>query len=152
MLMEFSKQNFNSINLMIFTIYRNICETSGAIPEIENNITIPKLLSTIQKYANVKPAAYLNSVSDSKIPTWLFTQQMGVNGVIFGNVSPSLYKLAHKRYRQKSHRHLFISRKNTVKIISLLRFIYKWSVIKIFANYFKHVLKTGKMNNGNIHF
>lgn len=152
MLMEFSKKNFSAINLMIFTVYRNICETSEIITEIENNITIADLLTIIRKYVDVKPAAYLNSAGDSNETTWLFTQQIGVDGVIFGNVSSSLFKKAHQSYRQKNKRHIFISRKNTIQMFSLFRFFYKLSVIKIFANFCKYILKTGRTNNSNINF
>lgn len=101
-LIDFSKKNFSAINLMVFTVYRNICETSKCIPEIANSITIHDLFNTIRKYSNAIPAAYLTSEGDSKTPTWLFTQQLGVDGAIFGSVPSSVYKYAHKRYRQKN--------------------------------------------------
>lgn len=151
-LMAFTKKNFSHVNLMVFTIYRNICESSEFKTEIENNMTIPDLLHTIQKYSDIEPAAYLKSLSDSKIPTWLFTQQMGINDVILGNVSSGLYKLAHQNYRAKNNRHLFISRKNTVKVLSLFAIIYRLPILKILSNYISHALKTGNWNKGTINF
>ena len=124
-LMEFLKQNFSAVNLMIFTIYRNICESCSTKPERDDPIDLNGIAHFIKRNSEFIPVAYLPSKSDSKAPTWLFSQRMGLDGAILGSVSPALYKVAHTHYRKKTKRYLFISRSNGVKIVSLLRFSHK---------------------------
>lgn len=151
-IMDFLKQNFSAVNLMIFTIYRNICHADQPNEMLDNELKIKHLLAFMRKYSTVVPTAYLASVSDPNEPTWLFSQRFGVDGAIFGDVSSSLYKLVHQRYRSKYGRSLFVSRSNSVFWSSLLKFAFTKSIFKTLKNYVLHGLKTGNWNKGNIHF
>lgn len=151
-LIKFLDLNFNYVNLTVFSIYRNICESSEYKPEIENKQNLTSLLSTIQKYAPIEPSAYLSSKNDNSVPTWLFTQRMGISGKIFGNVSASLYKLAHQKYRSANKRFLFVSRTNKLKVTQLLPLVFNFSAFKILINYIFHSFKTWKWNKGEINF
>lgn len=151
-LMDFLKLNFSKVNLMIFTIYRNICNSDQPNDLLDNELKITHLLNSIRKFTTVVPTAYLPSVGDAKEPTWLFSQRFGVDGAIFGDVSSSLYKLVHERYRSKNGRSLFVSRSNTVFWSSLLKFSFKNSIFKTIKNYLLHGIKTGNWNKGNLNF
>ncbi len=141
--MEFLEKNIDVVNLMVFTLYRNICWTESCSKELNTDITVQNLIDNIRKGYEYVPAAYLPATGNSNEFAWLFAQRVGLPGKIFGYFSPSFYAFAHKRYRRKSGRHLFISRINSIQVSSLAQFVLRKSVRKIVFNYLKY-RKTNK--------
>ncbi len=136
--MEFLENNIDVVNLMVFTLYRNICWTESCAKELNTDITVQNLIDNIRKGYEYVPAAYLPATGSSNEFAWLFAQRVGLPGKILGYFSPSFYGFAHKRYRKKSGRHLFISRVNSIKISSLIRFFAWQSVRRIVFSYMKY--------------
>lgn len=150
--MDFLERNIDVVNLMVFTLYRNICWSDPLANKLNTDITISDVIENIRKKYIYKPSAYLSSTEDANDTTWLFAQRVGLPGKIFGYFSPSFYSFAHKRYRMKSGKHLFISRVNSLKFSSLLRFFAWGSVSKILINYIKHKQKNSAKNSGSLYF
>lgn len=150
--MGFLDRNIDVVNLMVFTLYRNICWTEQCSKEVNTEITIANVIANIRKKFEYVPSAYLPSAEDPNDITWLFAQRVGLPNKILGYFSPSFYSFAHKRYRKKSGRHLFISKVNSVKVRSLLRFFTWKSVSKILLNYFLHKPNDKSAKNGTLFF
>lgn len=150
--MDFLERNIDVVNLMVFTLYRNICWSDPLANKLNTDITISDVIENIRKKYSYVPSAYLSSTEDANDTTWLFAQRVGLPGKIFGYFSPSFYSFAHKRYRKKSGKHLFISRVNSLKFSSLLRFFAWGSVSKILINYIKHKPKNSAKNSGSLYF
>jgi hypothetical protein len=150
--MDFLERNIDIVNLMVFTLYRNICWTEKCSKNLNTEITLQKVINQIKEKFDYKPAAYLSSTEDTNDITWLFAQRVGLPGKILGYFSGSFYGFAHKRYRNKNKRHLFISRVNSIKLSHLLRFMVWGSVRKIIFNYLKFKSKGDNVKNGNLFF
>jgi hypothetical protein len=150
--MDFLERNIDIVNLMVFTLYRNICWSDPLANKLNTDISISDVVENIRRKYIYKPTAYLGSSEDDSDITWLFAQRVGLPGKIFGYFSPSFYKFAHMRYRKKSGRHLFISRINSIKFNNLLRFFVWGSVSKILLNYKKYIPKKPIKKDGTLYF
>lgn len=150
-ILQFLKENISHVNLMVFTLYRDICNPVKQLDNIKY-LSANDLVGIINRYDSFKPTAYLSSALNSNNITWLFAQRMGVNGKIFGNIPSSLYKYLHSRYRKKTKRHMFIIKSNSVSISRLLKMFYRISILRILVNYFLNSIFGIGWNNGKINF
>ncbi len=141
-----ARRNIDVVSLIVFTLYREVCWEKNVKETIATNLTIKEVVDTFKYHDGFIPAAYLPSTDSSSDPTWLFGARIAAPQKLLGYFSPRLYRLSHMKYRKKTGKYLFISRKNTLKINQLLKFFYIKPVMKIWL---RSVLLrvTGKVSN-----
>jgi hypothetical protein len=151
-MMDFLNKNMDIVNLMVFTLYHNICWNEGANSNPNTDISMQQVVNMIGLKHGFVPAAYLPSMANPEEPTWLFSQRVGLPNQIFGYFSSSFYRFAHKRYREKHNKHLFISRTNSIDASGLWRFLGWTSVRRILYNFLKFKFSSKKKVSNTLFF
>lgn len=151
-ILQFLKENISKVNLMVFTLYRDLCNPAKQTVADSKYLNANDLVTIINKYDSFKPTAYLNSELNSSDITWLFAQRMGATGKILGNMSSSLYKFIHSRYRKKAKRHMFIIRSNSISLFKLMKMLYRISILKVVINYLRNGILGKGWSDGKINF
>lgn len=150
-IMQLAQQNIDVVNLIVFTLYREICWNDETKKQINTEITTRQLVEKMQEFDNFKPAAFLPSTVSNNDPTWLFGIKTGVPEMKLGYFSPDLYQFSHERYRNKYKRHLFISRNNEIKPGSLLKLIFQKNIRSILKKWYSGRF-TGKIKAQKLYF
>lgn len=131
---QFFIANRDIINLVVYTLYREICWLHNKKPEIDTSITMEDVALALKEKESYQPAAYLPGRIRTSEPSWLFSFSIGNSNQIVGFMDGKLYSTLQKRYYKRNGRHLFISRKNRVRLSGLIKLIGLQSVRKIFLN------------------
>ncbi|MFC1622669.1 radical SAM protein [Patescibacteria group bacterium] len=72
LLLDFYEKNMDIVNLIVFTLYREVCWDHTIKPEINTNINIVDVVSEIQSKHEYRPCSYLSNTKKTDNPTWLF--------------------------------------------------------------------------------
>ncbi len=120
----FFSQNRDIINLVVYTLYREIYWDHKRKPDIDTKISISDVLNALRKDHFIEPASYLPGIVDKTEPAWTFSYSVGTKNRVLGFLDGNVYEVLQSRYYQKKKRYFFISATNRVK---------KWGLIKLAA-------------------
>lgn len=132
---EISQKNTDVVSLNIFTLYKEVCWEPETKENISTSLTLKETIEAFAEIDGYVPATYLPSEKDEFDPTWVFGTRIGNKNGKFGYLSPKFMQFTHERYRKKTGKHLFVSRKNSVKMVGMLKFLSFKSVRKIWKKY-----------------
>lgn len=132
---KISQENADVVSLNVFTLYKDVCWEPETKQNIPVTLTMKEVIEAFQEIDGFVPATYLPSTENSFDPTWIFGTRLGNVNQNFGYFSPNLLKLTHEKYRQRSGKHMFISRSNKVKMGGMLKFIGFKAIRKIWGKY-----------------
>ena len=128
---EFAKENIDVINLVVFSLYQEICWNDQTKESINTSINIDTITDRLELVDDFEPGAYLPSEQNLNDITWLFGIKFGLPNFTVGYFSSQLYKKVHERYRRRNGRSLFISRHNRIIPLKLVKYIFVKSVFKL---------------------
>ncbi|MDP2708533.1 MAG: radical SAM protein [bacterium] len=137
LLLDFYNRNIDIVNLVVFTLYREVCWDHAVKPNIDTNISVEDVVIEIRQRHKYEACSYLGSNKSINDPTWLFSIKVGINGYLFGFLDGKIYKLIQERYRKNKGKYLFLTRKNKINILKLLRYFNFTSILKIVFKYLK---------------
>jgi len=137
LLLDFYKRNIDIVNLIVFTLYREVCWDHTVKPNINTNISVEDIVNEIHQKHKYQPCSYLGSTENINDPTWLFSIRVGFNNATLGFLDGKIYKFIQKRYRRNRGKYLFITKKNKTNINKLLRYFSFSCIRRIIGNYVK---------------
>ena len=118
----FFSQNRDIINLVVYTLYREIYWDHKHKPEIDTKISMSDVLHVLCRDHFIEPASYLPGTVDKTEPAWVFSYSVGTKNSLLGFLDSNVYEVLQSRYYKKKKRYFFISATNRVK---------KWGLIKL---------------------
>ena len=118
---RFFSQNRDCINLVIYTLYREINWNHNKKPEIDTSIAMGDVLETLERTGFFTPASYLPGTIRTDEPAWAFSYSIGTQKKILGFLDGKLYERLQSRYFQHNKRYFFISASNRVGRWGLLK-------------------------------
>lgn len=130
-----SQKNSDVVSLNVFTLYKDVCWEPETKQNISVSLTMKEVVDAFRENNGFVPATYLPSTYDEYDPTWIFGTRLADKNRILGYFEPKLLKLIHEKYRQRTGKYLFISRKNIVKMAGMLKFLTFKSIRKIWTKY-----------------
>jgi len=119
---RFFSQNRDIINLVVYTLYREICWDKKQRPDIDTSITVGDVLIALEKDDFFEPASYLPGTINKSEPAWTFSYSVGEKKKILGFLDGQVYELLQSRYYRRNKRYFFISSSNRVG---------KWGLLKL---------------------
>lgn len=139
--MEFYRKNIDVVSLVVFTLYREICWDHAHRPNIDTDISVRDIVGEMQESFEFRPCAYLGSTRNINDPTWLFSMYYGDTKNIFGFLDQKIYKFIQKRYYKNRGKYLFTASRNTLGILTLLRYAGFRCMRETAFNFFKKNIK-----------
>lgn len=143
---DLALKNNDIVSLIVFTLYRDICWDKSLHNQISTDISIKRTIEALKNSDDFIPAAWLGADDDKYDPTWVFGCRIADKNGKTTYFSPAFYRFAHKRYRQKTGRYLFISRNNKLNLFKLLPVIRYSTVKKIWWQHIKSLLSLKTKN------
>jgi hypothetical protein len=113
-LSKFFTKNRDIINLVIYTLYREIAWDQNKKPAIDTSITIDDVLNTLERDRFFCPASYLPGTINKKEPAWTFSYSVGTKEKMLGFLDSSVFCLLQTRYFKRHKRYYFIFSSNRV--------------------------------------
>ncbi len=151
-LMQFLTHHIDRVNLMVFTLYRDICWNESVASNVGPVLSMDDAMTMFSQIHKFEPTAYLPKETNPAKPAWVFAQRAGIPDQILGSFSSRFYQFAHERYFKKNGKYLFISRQNSIKIASLISLINWKSTRKILWQYLKSDMSNMLKSKRNIYF
>ncbi|MBN2893309.1 MAG: radical SAM protein [Bacteroidales bacterium] len=130
-----SQKNTDIVSLNVFTLYKDVCWEPEIKQKISVSLTMKEVVEAFAENNGFIPATYLPSEFNQFDPTWIFGTRVGTKNQNFGYFEPKLLKLTHEKYRKRTGKHMFISRRNNVKMLGLLKLLNYKSIRKIWSKY-----------------
>ena len=132
---EISQRNTDVVSQNVFTLYKDVCWVPETKQNISVSLTLKEVVEAFVEIDRFVPATYLPSETDEYDPTWVFGTRIGNKNGKFGYLSPKFMQFTHERYRKRTGKHLFVSRKHNVKMMGMFKFFSFKSVRKILKEY-----------------
>lgn len=146
---NFYIENSDIINLVVFTTYKDILPVEDNTFR-KNNIRVSsmfKLSDFLSKSYNILPCAFLGKINNKDIPSWLFMVPVFYNGKVLGYLDHKTYEYFQRRYKNKKGKYFITIKGNDISPSSLIPFIFRKSILKIFYNLLKEKTKLNKKSN-----
>jgi len=126
-LISFYRKNIETINLVVFTIFKDVHDNNKAWFNTEF------LSNEIAKHTSYLPSAYLPKVLKNNLPSWLFSMWFWNNETYFWDVDSNIYKKIMDSYYKKWWKYFITRKRKKINIYSLF-----WL---IFNKYWRKILK-----------
>lgn len=127
-LLKFFRSNIETINLIVFSIYKD------SNWDEEKNFNIEKLIIDLKEKINYEPCAYLNKIKDKNKIAWIFQNWFWNNDEYFWNIWSNLYKKINEIYYKKWWKFFITKKHKIIKLINFLHIIFYKNWFKIIKN------------------
>ena len=139
-LANFMEKNSDIINLVVFTVYKEMLPGKSISPELQ--ISMEETSEEIKKAFGLTYCAYLGKKQSSGI-SWLFSLSAYSEGKLVGSFNSSFYKIIQDRYFKRKKKHFITVRNKPFKLSKLVPLLSNKSVRDI---YLKSVGKNYTLN------
>lgn len=138
-LADFFKENADIVNLVVFTIFKNMLPTE----DVNAYVSMEQVQMAIKSAFGISFCAYL-SKTHSKNAAWLFSLSAYAKGNLLGSFDSDFYKLIHKRYMQKKKKYFITIKNRSLSIANLMVWSLNPSVRRVIMQAFKN--KSARVN------
>lgn len=128
---HFFTVNRDVVNLIVYTLYREICWYHIKKPVIDTTVTMQDVFENLYNNGFIFPSSFLPGTQNKEEPAWLFSYSVGTKSKKLGFIRPEAYAFIQKRYYKKHKRYLFISKSNDVQVSGLFKLFFKKGIGRI---------------------
>jgi hypothetical protein len=130
--MSFYRKNIEMINLVVFTVFKDVHKSNEAWFNTE--ILANKIVETTTYW----PSSYLPKALNKNLPSWLFSMWFWNNSTYFWDVDSNIYKRLMESYYKKWWKYFITRKRKQIKLLSLFWLIFN----KSWRNIFKNILNS----------
>lgn len=127
-LSDFFKKNSDIVNLVVFTVYKEMLPNKKTSEELE--ITSHNVFDSVKKSFGINYCAYLGKELSEDI-SWLFALSAYSKGQYLGSFDGKFYETLQKRYYKKKGKFFITINNRPTKTSHLVRYMLNSSVRKI---------------------
>lgn len=129
-IIKFYRQNIETINLVVFTVFKDVNNNNKA------DFDIKFLVKEIKKITKYEVCAYLPKVKNDSKVSWLFSMWFWNKNNYFWDVDSNIYKKLMEKYYKKWGKYFITRKRKRIKFLSLIWLIFNISWLKILKNIF----------------